>query len=504
MKELADEKKDELTDEEKVITYLKNELRKDSYIELDKFNKNIENLSIIKNDIISDLIDRSIIFIDTINNNKVITLKERYILEQQIVQYIDFIKLKKIETLYLNIEDKLNILDEFNLNFEQRQAVIESIKNNITIIKGKAGTGKTTIVKAIIKLYKKLNKYGKINIVSFTGKAVNRIMEDEILGAQTIHKFLGADLDDIKDKNIKLKNTNLLIIDEATMVDIKLFNLILKSVKNNDDIKIIMLGDTNQLNPITGGNVFKHLIDCKYVNIVRLKTVFRQRNDSLILKNSNFILRKQKNWIKFKDEFKFYNLKKDEEIKSLVLEKIRSFLDLGYSMDDIVVLCSKNKGTLGVEEMNDSIANFVNERYYRKEKGFVILDRVMNIKNDYSKRVFNGEEGIITELNINDITVSFKGKNIKYTKNESKEMLRLSYANTIHKMQGSQYKVVILLVGENDKMLNKNLIYVAVTRATEQFVGIGDLETFKNSIEKTDLRKTFINELIYRKKSNDF
>ena len=407
-------------------------------------------------------------------------------MEQQIVEYIDFIKLKKIETLYLNIEDKLNILDEFNLNFEQRQAVIESIKNNITIIKGKAGTGKTTIVKAIIKLYKKLNKSGKINIVSFTGKAVNRIMEDEILGAQTIHKFLGADLDDIKDKNIKLKNTNLLIIDEATMVDIKLFNLILKSVKDNDDIKIIMLGDTNQLNPITGGNVFKHLIDCKYVNIVRLKTVFRQRNDSLILKNSNFIL------------------KKDEEIKSLVLEKIRSFLDLGYSMDDIVVLCSKNKGTLGVEEMNDSIANFVNERYYRKEKGFVILDRVMNIKNDYSKRVFNGEEGIITELNINDITVSFKGKNIKYTKNESKEMLRLSYANTIHKMQGSQYKVVILLVGENDKMLNKNLIYVAVTRATEQFVGIGDLETFKNSIEKTDLRKTFINELIYRKKSNDF
>ena len=173
-------------------------------------------------------------------------------------------------------------------------------------------------------------------------------------------------------------------------------------------------------------------------------------------------------------------------------------------MDDIVVLCSKNKGTLGVEEMNDSIANFVNERYYRKEKGFVILDRVMNIKNDYSKRVFNGEEGIITELNINDITVSFKGKNIQYTKNESEEMLRLSYANTIHKMQGSQYKVVILLVGENDKMLNKNLIYVAVTRATEQFVGIGDLETFKNSIEKTDLRKTFINELIYRKKSNDF
>ena len=280
------------------------------------------------------------------------------------------------------------------------------------------------------------------------------------------------------------------------MVDLELFHGLLKSIKDNDDIKVVMLGDSNQLGPINYGNVFRQLIKSKLIKVISLRKVIRQSEDSMILKNAESILIKKKDWIKNKKgEFEFYDVNDVDEIKRIAINKFREFLNYGYDKDDIVILNTKNDGKLGVNTINKEIANSINNRGYREEKIFVVLDRVMNIKNDYKKNVFNGEEGIVMEINLNNILVEFNDKVVKYTYKEAMEMLKLSYANTIHKIQGSEYKVVILLVDRNDKMLNRNLSYVAVTRAKEKFIGIGSRDTFLKSVERSDNRRMLLRHI---------
>ncbi|MEG1482837.1 ATP-dependent DNA helicase [Clostridium sp.] len=388
-------------------------------------------------------------------------------------------------------------MDYINLNKEQKDAIFSALSESITIIKGKAGTGKTTIVKAILSIYKSINNKGIVDIVSFTGKAVNRISLEDINGAQTIHKFLELSINNIKNKKDIFKKTNLMIIDEAAMVDLELFHRLLKSIKNNDDIRIVMLGDTNQLNPINDGDVFKELIKSKLIKVINLRRVIRQSENSLILKNAENILIKKKDWIKNKKgEFEFYDVDDIDQIKKTAINKFRELLGYGYNIQDIVILNTKNDGELGVNTINKEIANEINNREYREEKMFVVLDRVMNIKNDYKKNVFNGEEGTIIEINLKNILVKFNNKTIIYAYEEAIKMLKLSYANTIHKMQGSEYKVVILLVDKNDKMLNRNLSYVAVTRAKERFIGIGNRDTFLKSVERSDNRRMLLNYIL--------
>lgn len=492
------EKIDELENiKQEFIKILNINLRGSTYIELDTFTKMLKCDENYIKKILNILIEEKKIIIKEYDNRKVIVLEELYRLEKEIIDFIIEIKKKENKIDDKSLNEYINKVDYINLNKEQKDAVFNALSESITIIKGKAGTGKTTIVKAILSIYRSINNKGGVDIVSFTGKAVNRIALEDIKGAQTIHKFLELSINNIKNKKDIFKKTNLLIIDEAAMVDLELFHGLLKSIKDNDDIRIVMLGDTNQLNPINYGNVFKELIKSKLIKVINLRKVIRQAENSLILKNAENILIKKKNWIKNKkDEFEFYDINDIDEIKRVAINKFRELLDYGYDKEDIVILNTKNDGELGVNTINKEIANAINNREYREEKTFVVLDRVMNIKNDYKKNVFNGEEGIITEINLRNILVEFNNKIIVYTYEEALKMLKLSYANTIHKMQGSEYKVVILLVDKNDKMLNRNLSYVAVTRAKERFIGIGNRETFLKSVERSDNRRMLLNYIL--------
>ncbi|MDO5039075.1 ATP-dependent RecD-like DNA helicase [Clostridium sp.] len=481
------------------INTINSNLRGDTYIKLSDFKKNFRDKYDNKyiGQILNILIKDKMIIIKEYGNKKIITLEKLYKIEKEIIDLIIEIKAKRsiVDTKCLNkYIDKVN---DIKLNNEQKDAVFNALGQNICIIKGKAGTGKTTIVKTILSIYKVINNSGIIDIVSFTGKAVNRISLEDIKGAQTIHKFLKLSTNKNKNKKDIFKDTNLLVIDEAAMVDLELFYRLLKSVKNNENIKIVLLGDINQLNPIGYGNIFKELVKSKLIKVINLNKVIRQSENSLILKNAENILIKKKNWIKNKkNEFEFYDISDKKEIRKQAVNKFKELMECGYDIKDIVILNSQNDGELGVNAINRELVNEINNREYRDEKGFVVLDRVINIKNDYKKNVFNGEEGIVVEINLKNIVVEFNNKTIMYTFQEAQEMLKLSYANTIHKMQGSEYKVVILLVDEKDKMLNRNLSYVAVTRAKERFVGIGSREIFLRSVEKSDNRRMLLNYIL--------
>lgn len=422
-----------------------------------------------------------------------IYLRENYELQQALISnLVKRFKVKntKLSKNQIKIVKNITKTGEFKLEKEQKASIYLAMVKNISVITGGAGTGKSFTIGKIIRTIKTINPNASVSTLAFAGKAVNRLNQELINSkAQTIHRFLQIKKDKYY-KQVFYPKIDYLIIDEASMIGLELFSYLLNSVPI--DTSIIICGDVNQLQPVGLGNVFMDIIDSNKISVTKLNKNMRQEEDGIIDRNAKNILEAKYKKIEYVDEeFKFCKCKKDGITKKL-LKQINELTKMGYGLSDISILTVTNLKALGTEGINKKINDeFV--KGFKINEQFSVGNKVIHTMNNYSLKAYNGEVGIITEIEADNenckIIVNYGDREVEYTGYDIKQ-LKLAYGLTIYKMQGSSNRTVILIVDESEKeKLNKNLIYVAITRATERFIAVGDKATFDECVSKLPNKK---------------
>ena len=411
----------------------------------------------------------------------------------------------------------------------QRQAILETFKNGILVLTGGPGTGKTTTLNAIIKLFQ--NRDMIIELAAPTGRAAKRMTELTGMEAKTIHRLLEVEwVEDDKQQFCRNERNPLdcdvIIIDEASMIDAILLENLLKALRLN--CRIILVGDSDQLPSIGAGNVLGDILAADVFPSIKLKRVFRQANESMIVRNAHAIING--------DDVDFSNKKSDcfflerqdkystvETVLSLVSERLPAAYNFN-SITDIQVLCPSRMLDTGANNLNNLLQEQLNPRVKNSPqlayKGvyFRVGDKVMQIKNNYDiefkkddgtygNGVFNGDMGHITEIDnrAGIMKVRFEDRIVTYF-NEDFNQLELAYAVTVHKSQGSEYPCVIIpLFDVPSKLMYRNLLYTAVTRAKSLLVVVGsraiwnkmsenDRKTLRYTLLTTFLKENLIDE----------
>ena len=403
---------------------------------------------------------------------------------------------ESIEEGIISNENALGI--EYDEN--QKQAIRSFFRNDISIIIGGPGTGKTTIVKTMVNIFKEYFPFSNLIVVAPTGRAAKRINEICDCESKTIHSLLKWD----KESNTFVHNEDepiiydAVIIDEFSMVDNSLFASLLKA--GNNIKKICIIGDNNQLPSIRPGNLLSDLIDCGIFETITLKANYRQNKGSEIIELASDIINGEIDLNRFKkDVFYYDHLNSENEL----LDFIKEDLNNGYTLDDIQVLSPMYRGPLGIDNLNLMLQNAFNPPGYgkaQKKIGQVIYrldDKILQLKNRPSDDVYNGDIGILEDIDDkeNSLMVNFDGNYVFYTSEEYQE-ISLAYAMSVHKAQGSEYPIVYFVINPNNfRMLNRNLIYTAISRGKNKLVIIGNGSLFisgtKNMMER---RKTGLKE----------
>ncbi len=374
------------------------------------------------------------------------------------------------------VQEKLHL----TLAKEQAEAVAEGLKKKMLIITGGPGTGKSTITKAILRISEKLTS--KILLAAPTGRAAKRMSEITYKKAFTIHSLLEMDFATKKFKKNRENplSCDLLIIDEASMIDTLLMADLLKAVPNT--CRVILIGDVDQLPRVGAGNVLRDLIESKVFPTCVLKRIFRQAAHSKIITNAHRV-----NQGFFPDiepspqsDFNFLSKETPEDVLQEILEQLQSkvFLEKKIPAHKTQVLSPMKKGVIGTENLNAVLQKALNPSQrplMRMGRTFHIQDKVMQLKNNYQKEVYNGDIGVITSIDWEEeqLLVSFDEQAVVYEFHELDELV-LAYAVSIHKYQGSECDCVIIPVHTTHfKMLNKNLLYTAITRGKKQVLLVG-------------------------------
>ena len=422
----------------------------------------------------------------------------------------------EIEQRIHNIEKQTGMqLDE-----HQVQAVKEAVRNGLLVITGGPGTGKTTTINTIIRYFEMEGM--DIFLAAPTGRAAKRMSETTGFEARTIHRMLELNGGMEGSAGFERNETNpletdLVIIDEMSMVDITLMNSLLKAI--SPGTRLILVGDINQLPSVGPGSVLKDIIQSEAFNVVMLTKIFRQASTSDIIVNAHKINRGEEVSLDNKS-MDFFFLKRYEAdiiinvVLQLVKQKLPKFVDA--TPYDIQVLTPMRKGLLGVERLNGILQQYLNppdKSKREKEHGDMVFregDKVMQTKNNYQLEweictkfgltvdkgmgIFNGDMGIITEINdfAETMTVEFdEGRKVEYSYKLLDE-LELAYAITIHKSQGSEYPAVVIpLLNGPSMLMNRNLLYTAVTRARKCVTLVGNDATFNQMIQNTSQQKRY-------------
>lgn len=446
--------------------------------------------------------ESEIIIENDCNENLYVYISRLYKVELELANALSEIINNNKEINDERIKKFIDEYDEIKLEKKQKEAIAVALKNNISIINGMAGTGKTTVIKVIIKAMKKIFGFNKIMILGYTGKSVQRAMEVTNLEAEgnTIHRFLGIDEKGKIKRNSKIK-LDVLILDESSMVDITLMNMLLSSIECS---KIIFTGDYGQLPSIKEGQVFKDLILSNLIPTAKLEKIIRQKEGNIILENSkkiNFGIGFQESSKGVKEKKKQFEFEECEakDIKKKVIKTIEGLIKNDIDIYDIKVMSAIREGVNGVKDLNKKIIDKFNPINGREVSKLAVLDNVMAVKNNYNKNIFNGENGIIIRTEgdnfkgLKKVNVKFgENKIVEYKDDEINE-LELAYATTIHKMQGSEVPVAIIVV-DNEKVLTRELLYVAVSRAKERVIIIGNKGAFNNGLKVTVNRNSMLVE----------
>lgn len=377
------------------------------------------------------------------------------------------------------------------LSTEQKNAIKTVLENKVTIITGGPGTGKTTTVRGIIKMLLEMDK--KVVLAAPTGRAAKRMSELTGEEAKTIHRLLGYSMG--RGYRNKQFDTDILVIDEASMLEQVLFNHLLQALK--EETRIVLVGDTDQLPAIGAGNVLQDMIDSGEIPVIKLSENYRQKEGSLIAANAMAIkegddIEKNPGKDFIYVETSNSNVLK-ERILSLVEKEIPSYT--GISAKDIQVVTPQQEGPLGAKQLNEDIQERVNSSSPGIKKGkkiFRLGDRVMQTVNSSERARYNGETGWISNLDeekkVLEVTFS-DGQTSSYNANELKE-LTLAYATTVHKLQGSETDYMVMPVTMMHKpMLYRNLLYTGVSRAKKLCVIVGESIALQTAIANESKKK---------------
>ena len=433
---------------------------------------------------------------------------------------------------------KMALNDDFKILFDIEKEIREAIKSlsiklskiqidaikscfeeNISIITGGPGTGKTTIINTISKIY--LDNGYNISLCAPTGRAAKRIEETTGIEAKTIHRMLGyipSSYDDIGHFEYNEDNpldTDVIIIDEMSMVDVVLFEKLLRGMKDNT--RLVIVGDVDQLPSVGAGNVLRDLINSKKIKYTKLVDIFRQSESSNIIVNAHKINNGQEPILNEKNsDFFFLKTETPAITRNVVVDLISKRLPNAYGYDfskDIQILTQSRKGICGVFELNRLLQDILNPKTETTDellvgnKLFRVNDKVMQTKNNYNLSffdsdgeenfgVYNGDMGhiIFIDKSSKKLTVEMDDNRVIDYTLEDLDNLELAYAITIHKSQGSVFKSVIIPMFDGYRLLQtRNLLYTAITRAKENIVLVGDKNVMNNMIRNNTINSRYSN-----------
>lgn len=452
--------------------------------------------------------ERKIVLITTSDDQHYVTLPQFYYSEKGIA-YKVLKMLQSSSPLKLDaglVYQKLLVPDQRGqmLNDDQQRGIMMSIQHRLTIVTGGPGTGKTTLVKRLLQV---LDDHTiRVRLAAPTGRAAKRIFESTGRTGETLHRLLEFDPSGFGFKRNELNaiDTDFLVVDEASMIDVFLMHSLLKAIP--DRAHLLLLGDIDQLPSVGAGNILNDLIASEKVPVVRLTEIFRQAQDSMIIVNAHRV-----NKGEFprqpepgsKRDFMYYKQQEPEEVFPLLGTLYRGGLQkLGIDPENSVVLTPMNRGLVGTQRLNQELQNILNaggeeaSQIIRFGVTYKVRDRVMQIKNNYDKFVFNGDFGTIQKIDREDqkMIILFGNREHEYDFSELNE-ITLAYAISIHKSQGSEFDAVIIpIFMQHFMLLQRNLLYTAITRAKKLCVLLGQTKAVAVAINnnKGVVRTTFL------------
>ncbi|GAA0078884.1 ATP-dependent RecD-like DNA helicase [Clostridium sp. CTA-5] len=504
-----------------------------TYMPKEKVIDECKDFLSVSNELIEENIDlialNKEIVLEKVDDIEVAFLLPYYYCELGVTNKIITLGMQQIQTINSDLDFEVNIFEkEYDIEFasSQREAIIGAFSNGIEIITGGPGTGKTTIIKCIIDIYEKNGM--KVILGAPTGRAAKRMTESTGREAKTIHRLLEIGVSEENDSVFGKAegsplDSDVIIIDEASMIDIVLMHNLLKAI--NLGTRLIIVGDVDQLPSVGAGNVLRDLIECEYIKVVRLKEIFRQGNESLITVNAHRInqgempILNQKN----KDFFFISEENPDKTVTTIIdlmNRRLPKFNSSWNKLRDMQVLSPMRKGVLGVSNLNVKLQQIFNPPSKdKKEKNIkdVIFregDKVMQTKNNYSLKwfrikghgenegvgVFNGDLGFIQSIDEERkcLTIIFDDERKVIYDFTFLDELDLAYATTIHKSQGSEFKVILIPVFMGTPFLmNRNLLYTGITRAKELVVVVGIKKALMYMVNNTNSMERY-SSLKYR------
>lgn len=495
------------------ITYLVNQFCAlgNTYMPLDMLLKEgIDVLGVSKEELEESIYESSIngkLKLETMKDRVCVFTLPYYYCELGVTKKILTLALAAYDNITINVDEEIQVFEKENyieFALSQKEAIKGAVENGVEIITGGPGTGKTTIINCITKVFEKAGL--KVFMGAPTGRAAKRMTEATGREAKTIHRLLEMGVSDEAENTLFSKGEeeplecDVIIIDEASMIDIVLMNNLLKAITLGT--RLIIVGDVDQLPSVGPGNVLRDFIESKCIKVVRLKDIFRQSQESMIIVNAHKINQGSMPLINKKDK-DFYFIKCEEPYKivdtliALINKRLPEFNRQWDKRQHIQILSPMRKGILGIANLNKELQNILNPKDKNKnEKDFKDIifrvgDKVMQTKNNYSLKwerilgegekegigVFNGDFGYIEDIDEDSdtLTVIFDDERRVSYDNVYLDELDLAYAITIHKSQGSEFPVVILPMFMGPPLLmNRNLLYTAVTRAKQLVVLVGD------------------------------
>lgn len=485
---------------------------------LEELIKNVEEQLSISKDIIQSAINQEILVNNIIvekveQNDSLVFLKYIYITEFYIAKKI--FQLNQGKPFWHNLIDvdkEINLMQQYaKIHFSNSQllAIKTAIQNKLVVITGGPGVGKTTVARSILHII--AAKTNKILLCAPTGKAAKRLSEATNMPAVTLHRMLAYDpkTNKFKYNEDNLLDAKLVLVDEVSMIDLLMFSNLLKAVPM--DCTLLLMGDVDQLPSVGIGTVLADLINADCVRFVVLQEIFRQSSNSQIVINAHKINKGNLPVLEYSDkqvnskqsnksDFYFIKLSDANQLHDKIIKIIeRIKLKFNFDLDkDIQVLSPMNKGLGGVFALNNLLQQKFNPNFknpnltiHKFGNDFSVGDKVIQIINNYDKEVFNGDIGIIDAIDLEDasLLINFDDRKISYDFDELDE-ISLAYAITIHKAQGSEYPVIIIpICMHHYTLLQKNLIYTAVTRGKSLVIIVGEIKALAIAVKNVGAKR---------------
>lgn len=445
-------------------------------------------------------------------NNHFITLPQYYYAEFGIAKrLLSFSKHPSCLQGKVSIDALYTLLragsqDSIQLHEQQQKGIMQVFQEKVSIITGGPGTGKTTLVKTLLDLLKRYNI--SFRLAAPTGRAAKRMYEGTLHPTETLHRLLEFSPESFGFQRNE-QNTlplDVLIVDEASMIDVFLMHALIKALPARSHL--VLLGDIDQLPSVGAGNILRDLIESGSVAVTRLTEIFRQAQDSLIIINAHRVNQGQfptSKRVGPKRDFVFISQKEPGELFG-VLRKLYSthLASQGIRPQDCIVLTPMNRGLAGTNRINQELQLILNGKEVSKLTRFGVEyrvnDRVMQIRNNYEKFVFNGDIGVITHIDMQDekLSVQFGERVLEYNSYELSELV-LAYAISVHKSQGSEFPAVIIpIFTQHFMLLQRNLLYTAITRAKRLCILVGQPQAIAMAVNKVEssARQTFLQQFL--------